>query len=241
MKRRDFIEQSMLSMSGIALAKVMFGFNTSMFAPKVTFSPYMVNLEDSNVRTALQSKTLPQVVRSDFEQNVDVIGVRDLEPGEGETTNPLDYDVVSAYNRKIKPHNCVQQGFTPVSILITPNFEVYGQFFNCVIGEIGLIRGFDDAFYKVHPSFNRLFANDYACYGLPASDYSTVTCYKCTKTYLKQQFQRECGQGKYYVYAFASSCSKGGCCDGLDLTRVGPCRIPIHDDGVYADVCTSGY
>jgi hypothetical protein len=208
MERRAFLQK--LGWSSLLLgAAPLRAFALPQISALDDFDPYVIDLNHQHIQGLLQTNSLPSMIR------IDSISQTPSRQSwvKGEGLQGVDY----AFDNALQRHNqrnmyyASSKCYTPATLLKTNTHPIFGQFF---LNEsetfcFGCIKGFDNAYYIVHPSFRRVFTYAYSCYGLPAQDYEAVWCTKCREMHIRQVFQKYCDNSYVTLYAWAE-CSSGG-------------------------------
>jgi len=229
MQRREFIK-------GIGASSLLLSLfpNNLISAALKGPQPYQINLEDPKIEKQLKSHTLTNVIRINaIHENPKK---RDWGIGEGKTNS---VDSLFVQKQQIYNSKCsnsmyhISQTITPVVLLQTASYQVYGQFGKNPAGNFsfGIVKGFDGRFYVVHSLFRRVFAYKHHCYGLPISDYAFERCPKCKRLFVKQRFQSsDCDKEPKTLYG-SLTCPAGGYHAGIPkISPLAPCGI--QDDNL---------
>ncbi len=227
MNRRKFLRITGLNILVLGNLPI---YGSSTFSSLI--EPYQFNLDNPEFQKLLKKNSLPKTLRiKSIHKTPDRT---DWGIGQG-MNNVLEtkfIHTVNRHNNNVDQYYQVEGVYTPVVLLKTANHNVFGQFFfnESQSFNYGVIRGFDERFYIVHPIFRRIFTYKFNCHGLPCGDFHEFTCSRCHEKYVRQYFQKSCTGEKVAFYGW-HKCSKGGVHKGIPkITYLQPCGV--KDDSI---------
>ncbi len=235
MKRKEFITDLLkVSIVGGIATIIPSAFISDVLAETwekkdILTIPYNFTIYENDFQKRLKYKSLPKVVVD--KARITTPNKRSWNVGEGKSGK--DIKIVR------KSSSVSRKAFTPAVLLQTSTHEIYGQFLKHFIdsnrGGLGIIRGFDNRFYAVYPSFKRIFTYKHACYGLPSGNYKVKTCGFCGETYVTQEFKSACDGVTNTLFAWIQ-CKKSntGYHDNIDMGPLAPCHLADDIENVGA-------
>lgn len=198
--------------------------------------PYEMDITTASFSNALKKHTLTKAIHN---KAIEIAPNKTMwQIGEGRN-NLEEQGIEKAYRNSSRILSKKSETkLNPYFLLYGYHHNVYGQFITDITGEKGIIRGFDENFYIVYPSFKRVFTHKYQCYGLPMADYTVESCeYKNSNghtvqsTYVKQAFMTGCKGEQVFLYAWERDCPN--IVGGVRLME--PCQIFDDKYEVYVD------